>query len=85
MSTLSNLSHLFQKFIYSQINSYMSNEFSKYQKKKFCKSRNTEYTSLNMTEKWKSNPNKGNKIGTFFADFSNPFATLQFEPLPINS
>ena len=51
MSTLSNLSHLFQKFIYSQINSYMSNEFSKYQKKKFCKSHNTEYTSLNMTEK----------------------------------
>ena len=51
-STLSNLSKVFEKRIYSQINTYM-NKFSKYQAG-FRKNHNTQHALLNMTE------NKGN-------------------------
>ena len=48
MNTLSNLSKVFEKLIYPQINLYMSDKFSKYLTV-FCKNHNTQH--------------KGNKIG----------------------
>ena len=49
VSTLSNLSKLFEKLIYSQINTYMSDKFSKYLTG-FGKNYNTQNALLNMTE-----------------------------------
>ena len=61
VSTLSNLSNVFEKIIYSQINSYKSDKFSKYLTG-FRKNHNTQHALLNMIENWKSTLNKGNKI-----------------------
>ena len=69
VSTLFNLSQLFEKLIYSQINSYMSDKFSKYLAG-FCKNHNTKNALLNMTKNWKSHLNKGNKIGAIFMDLA---------------
>ena len=60
VSTLSNISKVFEKLIYSQINTYMSDKFSKYLTL-LRKNHNTQHALLNMTENWKSNLNKGNK------------------------
>ena len=49
VSTLSNLSKVFEKLIYSQINTYMSDKFSKYLTG-FCKNHNTQHALLKMTE-----------------------------------
>ena len=75
VSTLSNLSKVFEKLIYSQINIYMSNKSSKYLTE-FRRNHNTKHALLNMTENWKSNLNKGNKIGAIFIDLSKVFNTL---------
>ena len=75
VSTLSNLSKVFEKLIYSQINTYMSNKSSKYLTE-FRKNHNTKHALLNMTENWKSNLNKGNKFGAIFIDLSKAFDTL---------
>ena len=56
LSTLSNLSKVFEKRIYSQINTYMSDNFSKYVTG-FRKNHNTQHALLNMIENWKSNLN----------------------------
>ena len=75
VSTLSNLSKVFEKLIYSQINAYMSDKFPKYLTE-FCKNHNTQHALLNMTENWKSNLNKGIKTGAIFMDLSQAFDTL---------
>ena len=64
VSILSNLSKVFEKLIYSQINTYMSDKFSKYLTgfRKY----NTQHALLNMIKNWKSNLNKGNKVGAIF-------------------
>ena len=49
VSTLSNLSKLFEKLIYSQIYTYMSDKFSKYLTG-FRKNHNTHHALLNMIE-----------------------------------
>ena len=73
------LSKVFEKIIYSQINTYMSDKFSKYLTG-FHKNHNTQHTLLNMIENWKSNLNNGNKIGT------NQTISLEFFKgcLPLN-
>ena len=72
LSTLLNLSKVFEKqYTYS----YMSDKFSRYLTG-FRKSHNTQHALLNMIERWKSNLNKGNKIGAIFVDLSKAFDTL---------
>ena len=61
VSILRNLSKVFEKPIYSQINTYVSDKFSKYLTA-FRKNHNTRH--------------KENKIGAIFMDFSNAFDTL---------
>ena len=53
----------------------MSDKFSKYLTR-FRKDHNTQHALLNMIENWKSNLNKGNKIGAIFMDLSKVFDTL---------
>ena len=72
---LSNQSIVFEELIYSQINSDMSVKFSKYLTG-FRKNYNTQHALLNIIENWKSNLNKGNKIGAIFMDLSKAFDTL---------
>ena len=69
VSTLSSLSKIFEKLIYSQINTYMSDKFPKYLTG-FCKNHNTQYALQNLIKNWKSNLNKGNQIGDIFMDLS---------------
>ena len=45
----------------------MSDKFSKYQKG-FHKNHKTKHALLNTIENWKSNLNKGNKIGAIFME-----------------
>ena len=66
VSTLCNLSKVFEKLIYSQINSYISDKFSKYLTV-FCKNHNTRH--------------KGNKIGAIFMNMSKAFNTLDHSQL----
>ena len=61
MSTLSNLSKVFEKLIYPQINTYVSDKFSKYLTV-FCNNHNTRY--------------ERNKIGAISMDLSKVFDTL---------
>ena len=61
VSTLSNLSKVFEKLIYQQINTYMSDKFSKY---------------LTVFQKNHNRQHKGNKIGAIFMDLSKAFNTL---------
>ena len=53
----------------------MSDKFSKYLAES-RKNHNTQRALLNMTENWKSNLDKGNKIGAVFMDLSKTFDTL---------
>ena len=75
VSTLSNLSKVFEDLVYSQINTYMKVKFFKYLTG-FRKNQNTQYALLNMIENWKSNLNKRNKIRAIFMDLSKDFNTL---------
>ena len=76
VSTLSNLSKVFEKCMYSQINiSNMIDKFSKYLTV-FSKNLATQHASLNIMENWRSNLNKGNKIRAIFIELSKAFDTL---------
>ena len=75
MSTLLNLSKVFKQLIFSQINRYMIDELHRYLTG-FRKNHNTQHAFPNMIENWKSNLNKGNKIGAIFRDLSRAFDTL---------
>ena len=80
MSTLSNISKVFEKLIYSQINTYMSDKFSKYLTG-FRKNHNTQHALLNMIENRKTNLNKANKTGAIFMDLSKAVDTLDYSLL----
>ena len=58
-----------EKLIYSQINTYISDKFSK-NLTGFRKNHNTQHVLLNMIENWKIDLDKRNKIGTIFMDNS---------------
>ena len=53
----SNLSEVFDKLIYSQLNTYMSKNFSKYLAE-YRKNHNAQHALLNMIENWGCNLNK---------------------------
>ena len=79
VSTLSNLSNIFEKINYSQINSYKSDKFSKYLTG-FRKNHNTQHALLNMIENWKSTRNKGNKIFMLYLLTCLKLCTLWITP-----
>ena len=54
MSTLSNISDVFRKLIYSQINTCMSDKFSKYVSG-FLKNHDRQHELLNTVENWQNN------------------------------
>ena len=59
ISTLSNFSKIFQKLIYTQINSIMEPKLSKYLAV-FRKNHNTQHALLKMIETWRCMPSNCN-------------------------
>ena len=69
INTLSNFAKLFENIIYSQLNDYMENKFSKYLTG-FRKNHNTLNSLLRMIESWKATLNNGSKVGVIILDLS---------------
>ena len=61
-STLSNFTKLFESILFTHLNRYMQNNFSKYLKS-FRKNHNAQNSLLRMIESWKFRLNNGSKIG----------------------
>ena len=80
ISTLSNFSKIFEKLIYSQVNSYMEPKFSKYFVE-FCRNHNTQNALLRMIGSWRALQNKGRKVGAIIMDLSKAFDTLNHKLL----
>ena len=62
ISTLSNFAKLFEGIIYSQLNDYMENKFSKYLTG-FRKNHNTQNSLLRIIGSWKAKLNNESKVG----------------------
>ena len=79
VSTLSNLSKVFENFIYTQINTYMSDKFPRYLIG-CCKNHNTQHEFLWLKYDWKLkiNLNKGNNIRAIFMDLPKAFDALGY-------
>ena len=75
VSKLSNASKVFEQLIYSQVETFMSDKFSKYLTR-YRKNHNTQHALLHVIENWKSNLNKGKRIGAIFMDLPKGFDTL---------
>ena len=75
ISTLSNFAKLFESIIYSQLNDYMENKFSKYLTG-FRKNHNTQNSLLRTIESWKAKLNNGSKVGVIIMDLSKAFDGL---------
>ena len=80
VSTLSNFSKIFEKFIYLQLNEYMQNKFSIYLAG-FRKKHGTQHSLLKMIETWKTKRNMGHKVGVIYTGLSKAFDSLNHELL----
>ena len=80
MSVLSNVSKIFERIVYEQINSYMEPSFS-HLLYGFRKNLNTQHSLLKMLEKWKLVLDKGCNIGAIFMDLSKAFDSLNHDLL----
>ena len=69
ISTLSNFTKLFESILFTQLNRYMQNKFSKYLTG-FRKNNNTQNSLLRMIESWKVRINNGSKAGVIIMDLS---------------
>ena len=75
VSILPNLSKVFERMIYKQIDSLMENKFSPYLCH-FRKNHNAQYPISKMIENWKKQLDNDEKVGVIFIDFSNAFDTI---------
>ena len=75
ISTLSNFAKLFESIIYSQLNDYMENKFSKYLTE-FRGNHNTQNSHLRMIEFWKVKLNNWWIVGVIIIDLSKTFDNL---------
>ena len=83
ISTLSNFSHVFEKLIYTQINSFMQPKLSKHLAG-FRKNHNTQHVLLKMNKTWRSTLNKSNKVGAIVMDLLNAFDMLNHNSFFVN-
>ena len=75
ISILSNFSKVFEKIMFQQITQYIDSTLSPLLSG-FRKNNSTQYSLLNMLEKWKNELDKGFKVGTIFMDLSKAFDTI---------
>ena len=80
ISTLSNFTKLFESTLFTQLNRYMQNKFSKYSTG-FWKNHNTQNSHLRMIESWKVRLNNGSKVGVIIMDLSKAFDNLNHKLL----
>ena len=80
ISMLSKFAKLFESIIYSQLNDYIENKFSKYLTG-FRKNHNTQNSLLRMIESWKAKLNNGSKVGVIIMDLSKVFDSLNHDLL----
>ena len=80
VSTLSNFTKLFESLIFTQLNRYMQNKFSKYLTG-FWKNHNTQNSLFRMIESWKVRLNNGSKVGVIIMDLSKAFDSLNHKLL----
>ena len=72
VSILSNMSKVFGRIFYKQINHFMTSEFSPFLCG-FGKNHNSRYSLLKMIEAWKRNLDKGNEIAVILMDLLKAF------------
>ena len=80
ISTLCNFTKLFESLIFTQLNRYMQNKFSKYLTG-FRKNHNTQNSLLRMIESWKVRLNNGSKVGVVIMNLSKAFDSLNHKLL----
>ena len=80
ISTLSNFTKLFESILFTQLNRYMQNKFSKYLTA-FRKNHSTQNSLLRMIESWKVRLNNGSKVGVIIMNLSKAFDSLDHELL----
>ena len=75
ISTLPNMSKVFERLMYDQIEKFMKNELSPLLTV-FRKNYSTQHALLRTIQTWKTHLNKGKKIGAIFMDLSKAFDTI---------
>ena len=75
VSILPNLSKVFERMIYKQIDSLTEKKFSLYLCH-FRKNHNAQYPISKMIENWKKQLDNDEKVGVIFTDFSKAFDTI---------
>ena len=80
VSILSNISKVYEKTIYEQLQNYFENFFSKFQCG-FRKGYNAQHCLINLVEKWKLSVDNGGAFGALFTDLSKAFDCLSHELL----
>ena len=80
MSSLSNLLNFNESILFTQLNRYMQNKFSKYLTG-FQKNHNMQYSLLRMIDSRNVRLNNGSKVGVIIMDLSKTFDSLNNELL----
>ena len=80
VSILSNISKIYERWIYDQIQNYFDQILSKYQCG-FRKGYNAQNCLITLTEKWKKSVDNGGAFGALLTDLSKTFACLSHELL----
>ena len=80
VSILSNISKIYERSMYEQIETYFENIFSKYQCG-FRKGYNAQHCLMVLIEKWKESVDNGGVFGALLTDLSKAFDCLNHELL----
>ena len=80
ISTLSNFTKIFESILFTQLNRYVQNKFSKYQTSS-RENHSTQNSLLRMIESWKVRLNNGSKVGVIIMNLSKAFDSLDHELL----
>ena len=80
ISTLSNFTELFKSILFTQLNRYMQNKFSKYLAD-FRENHNTQNSLFKMIQSWKVRLYNGSEVGVIIMDLSKAFDCLNYELL----
>ena len=80
ISILSNISKIYERCLYDQIQNFFENIISKYQSG-FRKGYNSQYCLITLIEKWKKSVDNGGSFGALMTDLSKVFDCLSHELL----
>ena len=78
ISILPNISKIYERCLYNQMQTYFDNILSKYQCG-FHQGLNEQHCLVSMIEKWKGSVDKGGVLGALMTDLSKAFDCLHHE------